>query len=840
MTRIFALAAAAALVAVPLVQVGSVAVAGASGGNTTYTAGVPSLDTITNGPWTLSQGDSTVGAPYSESLPTYTPGGTPTQAGGYPNLAVYPATGAPPGPPYATGMAGTPGPVDAYCTGGGAAPETGTQAAEPANTALPMSPYYFPFIEQTPGDPTQGHLTGFFDYRPKDTEEATLEATSTNGGLSWTYVSKVLEQNPESYCPMGDTNDNGEGHAFVMTVAGTTYLYTLQRAAGDYPGVGMIVHALHPSGTNLLAGLNSSEALGTDPDTFAAGSASVANTGGTSISVTALGSGPETVGAGQFEDLDAASPTGSLITCTGAGGTTLTGCTTANASGLTVNSGDPLVQPLGDVTTAVTIPQGPNTVAETGGVTVLLNANLSTIAAANVPGRFYIDGNPVYCVNNNNPNELDNCTTTAIGGLSVTVGTPVTTDPILAADTGTAGGAVGQTNGLVAPDGIVGVVPSPIAYPGAPGGSTVIIYGEKILNYYIEGTVATAVTLPAASITMTPSTTPTEPLSSGANTIYLGSTTGSPGSIQTVTCTGYSAGTFSGCSGGTGSVKAGNDVGGPGAAIASPAVLAAIGEGSTKPKTLFKNNEDLTLLRAAYTTDGINFTDLGPISGTDPSHLTDVSNPVGQTYPASINLAPGTADNPELRYVGTRGTIILNPDGSIGMFDSGAWESDGDSDAFDQIFYTSSTDGVHWTTPVVIESTDYTFSARQQQDAALAQSPPVDQPLGISAYFAGRAYGPTIVQNPDGTLTMVFAGYSTPKPIPLVGAALGDQQGGAPQWTVQPNDPALYRNILTVTLTPSAGANVPEAPVTILLPIGGLLVLGAIMFIRRRKVTARA
>jgi hypothetical protein len=267
-------------------------------------------------------------------------------------------------------------------------------------------------------------------------------------------------------------------------------------------------------------------------------------------------------------------------------------------------------------------------------------------------------------------------------------------------------------------------------------------------------------------------------------------------------------------------------------------VLEAIGEGSTKPKTLFKNNEDLTVLRVAYTTDGINFTDLGPISGTDSGQ--DINNPESQSYPSTINLAQGSADNPELRYVGTRGTVVLNPDGSIGLFDSGAWESDGDSDAFDQIFYTSSTDGVHWTTPVVVESTDYTFSARYAQDHALSLG--TDDPLGISAYFAGRAYSPTLVQNPDGSLTMVFSGYSTPKPIPLVGTTLGDGQGGAPTWTVGANDPALYRNILTVTLTLSPGNQLPESPVVVALPVVALAGGGAVIFLtttRRRRSTAR-
>jgi hypothetical protein len=830
--RLASLTIALTLVAAPLAQVAIAPLAGATS-TITYTPASAGLDTVTNGPWTLSQGDPAAGAPYSQSLPTYTPGGSPSQGGGFPNLAVYPAAASPAGTPYASGVAGTPGPVDAYCTSGGPAPETGTQASEPADTPLPMSPYYFPFVTQTPGDATQGHLTGYFDYRPKDTEEGIVVAHSTDGGKSWTYAGKALEQNPESYCPTGDTNDNGEGHPMVMTIGGASYLYTVNRPAGDNLGVGMLVHPVNVGAANPLAGLPATESVGTDPDTFASAATTLPATGGAgaTLAVTTLGTGAEQVGAGQFEDLHAASPSGSLITCTGTGSSSLTGCTATG--GLSVAGGDALIQVLADASTAVTIPAGPNTSTETGGVSLSLSAALGTIAAANVPGRFSVDGATVYCVAINGSNtQLQNCTTTQAGGVTVSAGNPVISDPILPPSVGT--GAAAQTNGLIAPDGIVGALPSSITYPGAPAGATVVIYGEKILNYYIVGTVASTVSLPAATITMTPSTSTAEPLpATGPFSIELGV---SAGSIQTVTCSAYSSGTFTGCSGGSGTVASGNDVGGPGAAIASPATLASIGEGSTKPKTLFKNNEDLTVLRAASTTDGINFTDLGPISGTDPAHLTDINNPSGQTTPSTMDLAQGATDNPELRFVGTRGTIIQNADGSIGMFDSGAWESDGDSDAFNQIFYTSSTDGVHWSTPVVVESTDYTFSARQAQDAALAGGS--DQPLNVSAYYAGRAYSPTVVANPDGTLTLVYSGYSTPKPVPVVGAVLGDGQGGAPTWTVGADDPALYRNILTVTLTPGGqpGTDLPESPSVVLFPLLAIGVgVGAVVVTSRRR-----
>jgi hypothetical protein len=223
------------------------------------------------------------------------------------------------------------------------------------------------------------------------------------------------------------------------------------------------------------------------------------------------------------------------------------------------------------------------------------------------------------------------------------------------------------------------------------------------------------------------------------------------------------------------------------------------------------------VLRAAYTENGVNFTDLGPVSGTSSGtgstngSYTDLANSLQQNSPensanptvgttsptAPTNLSPGSPDTVELRYIGSRGTIVTNPDGSLGMFLSGSWPSDGDSDAFNQIFVSTSRDGWHWTTPESLVSTDYTFSARRAQDAALAGGQ--DVPLAVSGYYSGRAYSPAVVPNPDGTLTLVFSGYGTPKPLPAAGSLLGT---ATPQWTVGAQDPALYRDILTVTLRP--------------------------------------
>jgi hypothetical protein len=86
---------------------------------------------------------------------------------------------------------------------------------------------------------------------------------------------------------------------------------------------------------------------------------------------------------------------------------------------------------------------------------------------------------------------------------------------------------------------------------------------------------------------------------------------------------------------------------------------------------------------------------------------------------------------------------------------------------------------------------------------------------------------------------MVFSGYSTPKPLPADGSVLGDGYDGAPTWTVSPIDPALYRNILTVTLEPGpSSGQVPESPLVVALPIIALLLGAGVLVVTRRPRTA--
>jgi hypothetical protein len=637
-------------------------------GTLTYSVGTPIVDGVTGGPWTLAQGDPAYGSTITVDGVTY------------PNAAVDPSgTGA---IPPQSGFSGSPGPLTGYCSqDNGTGPASGSILREPKGATLPMQPYYFPYVTSPDGGRT---LIGYFDYRPKDTDEAVVSAISTDHGKTWKYTGEALEQNP-GLCANGNTDDDGQGHAFVMSVpnyggtgkAGSgkpaQILYTLSRPSGDALGINLIVHKLTPKptpqGDDPLAGLPASEPVG------------------------------------------------------------MGGSTTATA--------------------AVTVPGGP-----TGaGVTV----EVGSTANFEQPGHFNVDGQVVDC---NDATATDTaftgCTTRSGATLTIAVGDAVTADSIIPAGDQ-------QTSGLIAPDGIISTVPH---LPGAPRGSVSVLYTEKIVNYYIPTTTTTAVTLPAATIPV--ASTTQLPLTNGSVTISLGTAAG----IVQTTCTGEDATDLTGCTGGTGAVAKGSDVGAPGAATVPYSTLELTGEGKDKPKSLYGNNEDYTVVRAAYTYDGVHFTDLGQVSG--------LNNPTSNS--GSV-----------LRWVGSRGTVIANPGGGYGLFLSGAYASDGDSDAFNQIFYSSSRDGIHWSAPQKLLSTDYTFSALSAQDAG-------GGPLAVSGYYSGRVYDPTVVQNANGTLTMVFAGYSTPKPLPTTGEVLGTDP--ADLFTVADNQAANYRTIMSVTLKP--------------------------------------
>jgi hypothetical protein len=167
-------------------------------------------------------------------------------------------------------------------------------------------------------------------------------------------------------------------------------------------------------------------------------------------------------------------------------------------------------------------------------------------------------------------------------------------------------------------------------------------------------------------------------------------------------------------------------------------------------------NDDITYLRLAQTTDGINFTDLGPLQGlSDPTDVT----------------ATGT------RWLATAGTILQLEGGGWGLLFSGGGCVDGDSDAFHYIGYAESSDLIHWTVingidnpiastapfTMVVDANGAPVKAGGNGTTTTVPSNPpvVGNTMG---WFAGRVYAPSAALFDDHDITVIFAGYHTQKP----------------------------------------------------------------------------
>ena len=118
-----------------------------------------------------------------------------------------------------------------------------------------MQPYYFPFITGH-GD----HLQGYFDYRPKDINEAIVAAVSRDGGKTWNFQQEVLQL--RTGCPtQANKEPDGEKDAVsgnnTITVdasglpssTGTTVSVPSQPAVGGVTGGFFAGRVYAPSAT---------------------------------------------------------------------------------------------------------------------------------------------------------------------------------------------------------------------------------------------------------------------------------------------------------------------------------------------------------------------------------------------------------------------------------------------------------------------------------------------------------------------------------------------------------------------------------------------------------------
>ncbi len=153
--------------------------------------------------------------------------------------------------------------------------------------------------------------------------------------------------------------------------------------------------------------------------------------------------------------------------------------------------------------------------------------------------------------------------------------------------------------------------------------------------------------------------------------------------------------------------------------------------------------------RLATTADGVNFTDLGPVTGLNDS--------------TSVSWT-GT------RYVGPRGTLVQLLNHRFGLFFSGGNCLDADSDAFHYIGYAESDDLRNWQ---VINGINNPIASIKQITVASNDSSNANTPINIPAndpviptqeWFWQRVYSPSVTLLRGNRVSLVFAGYKVKGP----------------------------------------------------------------------------
>ena len=156
-------------------------------------------------------------------------------------------------------------------------------------------------------------------------------------------------------------------------------------------------------------------------------------------------------------------------------------------------------------------------------------------------------------------------------------------------------------------------------------------------------------------------------------------------------------------------------------------------------------NHDASTVRLATTTNGISFTDLGPVTGLNDSTTVSYTG---------------------IRYVSPNGSLVSLPGGNWGLFFGAGNCIDADSDSFHAIAYAESSNLTSWTVynginnPIVSRPTA-TFT---DQATSLSLTIPATTPVvgATLPWFAGRVYAPNaIVNSRSNGVSLIFDGYNT-------------------------------------------------------------------------------
>jgi hypothetical protein len=554
-----------------------------------------------------------------------------------------------------------------------------------------MNPFYFPFVIGK-----GKNMQGYFDYRPRNINEATVAAKSTDGGLTWTF--QQMAEQLTAGCPAdnvnGSGNDNGQGHPYLLSFGGASWLYLLDRRGGHIDADGLLVHRLTPKTTAPLNPLPLTGSIYSVPPLSA------------------------TIARWDFQNLPVAinnNPAPSI------------GTGTAKSLGMTNNYTYTQAAPnVGAVTTD----------------DIEANPGSSDPAATNLEWR----------VRGQNPGNGWNLAAPQYSqGVEFDVSTVGYSNILLQFDWYSTNQGVRDLQVQYTADGTTwtNVGPLQIATPSGYNNQITINFGALGITSVNNN--------PSFGVRMVSAYDPT----------YTG--VGAP----TYTSATLTAGLPVRYNNNSGNWRFDevNILTGQGGTISDPPVnttglinpdgiLAAV-NGTFPRQVLYiaktlsgdlsfptaqqcglsssggKANHDVDQIRFAQTSDGINFTDLGPVNG-----LNDVT----------------TVSNTAIRYVAPNGSLVKLPNGKYGLFYGGGNCLDGDSDGFHIIAYAESPDLLNWTIVNGINNPIASVAPVTVNNVTIPATTPVIGPT--QAWFGGRVYNPNAIINDSGSINLIFAGYN--------------------------------------------------------------------------------
>src|ERR1700722_9384265 len=632
-----------------------------------------------------------------------------------------------------------PNPDTTYCTRGG----TGTPIVNLSTTVNVMRQFYFPFVTGS-----VNNLQGYFDYRPDAINEAIIAAKSADGGKTWTFQQQVASLSTD--CPTSNPaagNDVGEGHPHTLSFLGTTWLYLLDRRNDYVDNAGLVVQRLTPNipGGQPLKPV-AAGATFTPPSSLPAGASLFTgwdfnNDSNTSVMFNSISGSPRfkinnspapSIGAG------AATPLGMTNNYT----FTTSPVTVGSNAGSDITTTEGSTDPNSDFTSNSWRVRGLNNTAGPAGTGNGWNTaapQYSQGAEFDVPttGQYHIvfqydwyvtaqgfrDLQAQYNTNILNPNGWTN-----VGPIQVTPDgggfvNQITIDF-------TALGITGVDNNPNFGVRLVGAYDPTYTGTGAPtytGASLTngqpVIYNNNSGNWrfdeinFLGNNSPSITTSPISTVTPTRTTGLIDP--DGILAVVPGTYPVKVLYVQKQVEGDYSFPTAQQCN--------------------NPPVVTPF-----YPYSLTANH-DISTVRLATTSNGVNFTDLGPVTGLNDS--------------TTVSYAG-------IRYVSPNGSLVSLPNGSWGLFFGAGNCIDADSDSFHAISYAESSNLTNWTVynginnPIVSRPTATFADQATGNQLTIPATPPV---VGATqAWFAGRVYAPNAIVNAQSNgVSLIFDGFNT-------------------------------------------------------------------------------